>query len=31
MMLGLLDECRMIAAASGFPPRDGFVERTRAC
>ena len=30
MMLGLLDECRMIAAASGFPPRDGFVERTRA-
>ncbi len=29
LMLGLLDECRTIAEASGFPPHDGFVERTR--
>jgi 2-dehydropantoate 2-reductase len=29
LMLGLLDECRMIAEASGFPPAAAFIERTR--
>ena len=29
-MLGVLDECRAIAAAEGYPVRDDFVERTRA-
>src|SRR5262249_26542324 len=29
LMLGLFDECRSIAAAEGFPPRDEFVERSR--
>lgn len=29
LMLGLLDECRRIAEASGFPPQDRFIERTR--
>jgi 2-dehydropantoate 2-reductase len=29
MVLGLLDECRAIADASGFPPRDAFIQRTR--
>jgi 2-dehydropantoate 2-reductase len=30
LMLGLFDECRAIAAASGLAPRDPFVERIRA-
>jgi 2-dehydropantoate 2-reductase len=30
MMLGLLGECRAIAEANGYPPRDAFIERTRA-
>jgi 2-dehydropantoate 2-reductase len=30
LVLGLFEECRSIAAAQGFPPRDTFVERTRA-
>jgi 2-dehydropantoate 2-reductase len=30
IMLGLLDECRAVADANGFPPRDAFLERSRA-
>jgi 2-dehydropantoate 2-reductase len=29
-MLGLFDECRAIAAAEGFPPREEFAARSRA-
>ncbi len=29
IVLGLLDECRAIAEASGFPPREEFLERSR--
>jgi 2-dehydropantoate 2-reductase len=29
-VLGLFEECRSIAAAEGFSPRDAFIERTRA-
>lgn len=30
IMLGLLDECRQAAAANNYPPRDAFIERSRA-
>jgi 2-dehydropantoate 2-reductase len=30
LLLGLVDECRAIALANGFPPRDAFLERTLA-
>jgi len=29
LVLGLLEECRAIAAAEGYAPRDAFVQRTR--
>lgn len=30
LMLGLLEECRSIAVSEGYPPRETFLERTRA-
>jgi len=30
IMLDLLDECRQTAAANNYPPRDAFIERSRA-
>jgi 2-dehydropantoate 2-reductase len=29
IVLGLLAECRAVAEANGFPPRDAFIERSR--
>jgi 2-dehydropantoate 2-reductase len=29
-MLGILDECRAVAAAEGFPPREAALQRTTA-
>ena len=31
IVLGLIEECRAIAQASGFPPRDPSVERFAGC